>query len=184
MGYSPSKCSMQWHTKHSSKTYKFLLKCLHVMDENVTHPFPHLEPSLTPSHMHVPSVEKTLSSKQKVFVFENTLVNLQYNFIIRQPSEQIRWTIIRGELLDNSPKQFFGHPPTRTVGQLSNAILRITFRYSFFYFLLDNPPIYTLVDILRYNFIILDNPPILFHVMTHAYSLGCPKAYEMQYAIS
>ena len=27
----------------------FILKCLHEVDENVTHPFPLLEPSLTPS---------------------------------------------------------------------------------------------------------------------------------------
>ena len=35
------------------KTCTFLLKCLHVMDENVTHPIPCPEFSPTSSHMHM-----------------------------------------------------------------------------------------------------------------------------------
>ena len=49
---------MQWHTTHSRKTCMSLLKCLHVMDENMTHLFPHPDPSLTPSRIHMPSVRK------------------------------------------------------------------------------------------------------------------------------
>ena len=40
--------------------HKSLLKCLHVMDENVIYPSPHLEPSLTPSRMPKPSVRNTI----------------------------------------------------------------------------------------------------------------------------
>ena len=47
-----------------------LLECLHDMDENATHPFPLLEPSLTPSLMPKPNVRKTMFSKGKVFVLE------------------------------------------------------------------------------------------------------------------
>ena len=84
--------------QHSIKTYMFLLKCLHEMDENVTHPFPLLKPSLTPSRMPKPSVRKTLFSKQKVFVLENIIPSF----------DKIYWTTLRGELLGNSPKQFMG----------------------------------------------------------------------------
>ena len=84
--------------QHSSRTYMFLLKCLHEMDENVTHPFPFLKPSLTPSRMPKPSVRKTIFSKQKVFVLENIISSYG----------KIYWTTLRGELLGNSPKQFMG----------------------------------------------------------------------------
>ena len=86
---------MQWHTKHSSKTYKSLLKCLHVMDENVIHPSPLLEPSLTPSRMPKPSVKKHCFQNKR-FLFLKT----KYQFPIK-----FYWTTLRGELLDNSPKQ-------------------------------------------------------------------------------
>ena len=129
---------MQWHTKHSSKTRMSLLKCLHVMDENVTHPFSHLEPSLTPSRMHMPSVRSTVF-KTKVFVFENTLVNSDKilldnppNKYVGQSSEVNCWTTLRNssldilqrELLDNFPIQFFR--------QLSDIIFFLTIlRFSF-----------------------------------------------------
>ena len=86
---------MQWHTKHSRKTYKSLLKCLHVMVDNVTHPFPHLEPSLTPSHMSKPSVRKHCFQNKR-FLF----LKAYYQFLIK-----FYWTTLRGELLDNSSKQ-------------------------------------------------------------------------------
>ena len=38
MGYFPPKCTCNGNQIHSSKTCKSLLKCLHDMDENVTHP--------------------------------------------------------------------------------------------------------------------------------------------------
>ena len=84
--------------QHLSKTYMFLLKCLHEMDENVTHPFSLLELLLTPSRMPKPSVRKTLFSKQKVFVLENIILSFS----------KIYWTTLRGELLGNSLKQFIG----------------------------------------------------------------------------
>ena len=72
-GYSSPKCTCNGRTTHLSKTCKFLLKCLYVMDENLTHPYPHLEPSLTPSRMPNPNVSKTSFSKQKLVVPENLL---------------------------------------------------------------------------------------------------------------
>ena len=94
MGYSSPKCTCNDNQTHSSKTYMFLLKCLHEMDENVTHPFPLLKPSLTPSRMPKPSVRK-LFSKQKIFVLENILPSFS----------KIYWTTLRGKLMGNSPKQ-------------------------------------------------------------------------------
>ena len=100
--------------QHSSKTYMFLLKCLHEMNENVTHPFPLLEPSLTPSRMLNPSVRKTLFSKQKVFVLENIIPNFGKIYWTTLRGELLSnylkqsWVFLRDELLDNSPRQFFG----------------------------------------------------------------------------
>ena len=99
MGYSPPKCTYNGSTQtHSSKPCKSLLKCLHDMDENVTHPLPCLNPSLTPSRMSKPRVRKTLFSKQK-FLFLKTYYRVSVKSI-RQPSE--------ANLLDNSPKKFIG----------------------------------------------------------------------------
>ena len=55
-GYSPPKCTYNAISHIQVKTYTFILKCLHAMDENVTHPIPCPESSPTPSHMHMPSV--------------------------------------------------------------------------------------------------------------------------------
>ena len=92
----------------------FLLKCLHEMDENVTHPFPLLNPSLTPSRMPKLSVRKTLFSKQKVFVLGNIIpsfskiywTTLRGELLGNSPKQS--WVFLRDELLDNSPRQFFG----------------------------------------------------------------------------
>ena len=105
---------MQWHTKHLSKTYMFLLKCLHDMDENVTHPLPCLEPSLTPSRMPKPRVKK-YRFQNKRFLFSKTTL-LSFGKYIGLPSEANCWIIfskqswvsLRDELLDHSPRQFFG----------------------------------------------------------------------------
>ena len=113
MGYSPPKCTCNDSTQTHSRKYMILLKCLHDMDVNVTHPFPLLEPSLTPSHMPKPSVRKIMFSKQRVFVLENTLPS--FGKYIGQPSEANCWVIflkqswvhLRDELLDNSPRKFF-----------------------------------------------------------------------------
>ena len=86
MGYSPPKCTCNGNQTHSSK-YMILLECLQDMDENVTHPFPLLEPSLTPS------------LKTKDFLFSKTYYRVLVKSI-GQPSEV--------NLLDNSPKQFMG----------------------------------------------------------------------------
>ena len=56
MGYSPPKCTCNDNQTHSSK-FMILLECLHVMDENVTHPIPYPESSPTPSHMQVAKYE-------------------------------------------------------------------------------------------------------------------------------
>ena len=68
------------------------------MDENATHPFLLLEPSLTPSFMPKPNVRKIQFSKQKGFVLENIIPS--FGKYIGLPSEV--------NLLNNSPKQFMG----------------------------------------------------------------------------
>ena len=114
MGYSPPKCTCNDSTQTHSRKYMILLECLHDMDGNVTHPFPLLESSLTPSRMPKPNVRKTSFSKQKVFVLENLIQS--FGKYIRLPSEVNYWIIfpkqswvrLRDELLDHSPRQFFG----------------------------------------------------------------------------
>ena len=97
MGYSPTKCTCNSSTQtHSSKTCKSILKCLHDMNENMTHPLPCLESSLTPSRMPKPRVRKTLFSKQKV-LFSKTYYRVSVKSI-GQPSDE--------NLLDNFHKQF------------------------------------------------------------------------------
>ena len=98
MGYSPPKCTCNGNQTRSSKTYMFLLECLHEMHENVTHPFPFLEPSLTPSCMPKPSVRKHCFLNKR-FLFSKTYYRVSVKSI-GQPSEV--------NLLDNSPKQFMG----------------------------------------------------------------------------
>ena len=91
-----------------------LLEYLHDMDENVTHPFPLLESLLTLSRMLKPNVRKTSFSKQKLFVLENIIPS--FDKYIGLPSEANCWIIflkqswdsLRDELLDHSPRQFFG----------------------------------------------------------------------------
>ena len=95
----------------------FLLKFLHEMDENVTHPFSLLEPSLTLSSMTKPSVRKTLFSKQKVFVHENIIPSFSKIYWTTLRGELLgnslkqSWVFLRDELLDNSPRQFFEKSP-------------------------------------------------------------------------
>ena len=112
MGYSPSKCTCNGNQTHSSKTYMFLLKCLHEMNANVTHPFPLLESSLTPSQMPKPSMRKHCFQNKK-FLFSKIYYRVSVKSI-GQPSEVNYWVIIRNshrplrhELLDNSQRQFF-----------------------------------------------------------------------------
>ena len=132
-----------------------LLKCLHVMDENVTHPFLHPEPSLTPSHMHMPSVRKHYF-QNKMFLFLKThysisdkiLLDNPLNKYIGQSSEVNCWTtlqnnqldILRRELLDNFPKQFFGQlvtPPTRHPKWMSSKGVTLRDCDSLTFFFLD-----------------------------------------------
>ena len=76
-GYSPPKCSCNHQTPHiQAKICTFLLECLHVMDENMTHPIPCPKSSPTPSHKQMPNVKNQPPfcsindhfSKQKLFV--------------------------------------------------------------------------------------------------------------------
>ena len=83
-GYSLSKCTCNAISHIQVKTYTFLLKCIHVMDENVTHLVPCPESSPTPSHMHMPSVRSmTIFPKKKAFCFinQNPLDKLQYSLV-------------------------------------------------------------------------------------------------------
>ena len=131
-----------------------LLECLRDMDENATHPFPLLEPSLTPLRMPKPNARKTSFSKQKVFVLEN--VQPSFGKYIGLPSEANCWIIflkqswvnLRDKLLDHFPRQFFG-----------KSSLEILFT-TIFHFLF-----------------------LLCHALTPNF-LGCLGAYEMHYVIS
>ena len=82
---------------HPSKCM-ILLEYLHEIDENVTHPFPLLKPSLTPSCMPKSSVRKYCFQTKGFFVLENIIPSFG----------KIYWTTLRGELSGNSPKQFMG----------------------------------------------------------------------------
>ena len=131
-----------------------LLECLRDMDENATHPFPLLEPSLTPSRMPKPNVRKTSFSKQKLFVLENIIPS--FGKYIGLPSEANCWIIflkqswvsLRDELLDHFPRQFF-----------KKSSFEIPFTTTFHFSFLS------------------------CHALTHNF-LGCLGAYEMHYAIS
>ena len=124
------------------------------MDENATHPFPLLEPSLTPSRMPKPNARKTSFSKQKIFVLENLIPS--FGKYIGLPSEANCWIIffpkqswvsLLDELLDHSPRQFF-----------EKSSLEIPFKTIFHFSFIS-------CLALTSNF------------------LGCPGAYEMHYAI-
>ena len=119
-GYFPPKCTCNGRTTHLSKTCKFLLKCLYVMDEKVTHPFPCLEPSLTSSHMPKPNVSKTSFSKQKLF-FSKTYYRDSVNILdypLRRivgsffrnshgsASEMNCWITLQGNSSENLPLKF------------------------------------------------------------------------------
>ena len=92
MGYSPPKCTCNGNQTYSSKTCKFLLKCLHDMNENVTHPLPCLEFSLAPSHMPKPRV-RTHYFQNKMFLFSKTYYRVSVKSI-GQPSEVNCWVIL------------------------------------------------------------------------------------------
>ena len=129
IGYSPPKCTCNDNQTHSSK-YMILLECLHDMDENVTHHFPLLEPSLTPSRMPKPNVTKHCFQNKR-FLFLKTYYRVSVK-CIRQPSEV--------NLLDNSPKQFMGSSDVNcwTISQpnsLKNLPLKFLSQpFSFFIF--------------------------------------------------
>ena len=80
----------------------------------MTHHFPLLESSLTHSSMPKPNVRKTSFLKQKIFVHKNLIPS--FGKYIGLPSEANCWIIfqkqswvsLRDELLDHSPRQFFG----------------------------------------------------------------------------
>ena len=93
MGYSLPKCTCSGSTQTHSSKYMILLECLHDMDENVTHHFPLLEPSLIPSHMPKPSVRKHCFQNKR-FLFSKTYYRVSVKSI-GQPSEVNCWVILR-----------------------------------------------------------------------------------------
>ena len=111
MGYSPPNCTCNGNQTHSRK-FIILLEYQYEMDENVTHHFPLLESSLTPSRMPKLSVRKHCF-QNKMFLFSKTYYRVSVKSI-GQPSEVNYWVILRNnhvllrrELLDNSLRQFF-----------------------------------------------------------------------------
>ena len=123
MGYSLPKCTCNGNQTHSSKTCKFLLKCLHDMDENVTHPLPCLELSLTPSHMPKPRVRKYYFQNKRFFFLKNILSSFGKIYWTTLRGELLgdfpkqSWVHLRDELLDNSPRQFFGKSSLKFLSQ-------------------------------------------------------------------
>ena len=93
MGYSPPKCTCNGSTQTHSSKYMILLKCLHDMDENVTHPLPCLEPSLTTSRMPKSRVRKHCFQNKR-FLFSKTYYQVSVKSI-GQPSEVNCWVILR-----------------------------------------------------------------------------------------
>ena len=168
---------MQWHTKHSSKTCMFLLKCLHVMDENVTHPFPHLEPSLTPSHMHMPIVRNIVFKTKGFFLFLKTRCSISDKILLDNPpnkyvgqSSKVNcWTTLRNSPLDILRRELLDTFP--------NYSDNFPIKFSF-----DNPQIFIRLWTYSDNQL-RANPPKTCHALTPTI-LGCPSAYEMKYAIS
>ena len=128
MGYSPPKCTCNGSTQTHSRKYMILLEYLHDMDENVTHPFPLLVPSLTPSRMPKPNVRKHCFQNKR-FLFSKTYYQVSVKSI-GQPSET--------NLLDNSLKQFMGSSDVNcwTISQPnSSKNLPLKFLSQPFYFL-------------------------------------------------
>ena len=132
MSYFPPKCACNGNQTHSSK-YMILLECLHDMDENVTHPFPLLEPSLTPLRMPKPNVRK-YCFQNKRFLFLKTYYRVLVKSI-GQPS--------KANLLDNSSKQFMGSSNVNcwTISQynsLENLPLKfLSQQFSFLFFFMS-----------------------------------------------
>ena len=93
MGYSPPKCTCNGSTQTHSSKYMILFEYLHDMDENVTHPFPLLEPSLTLSRMPKPNVRKH-RFQNKMFLFLKTSYRVSVKSI-GQPSEVNCLVILR-----------------------------------------------------------------------------------------
>ena len=88
-----------------------------------TFPIPCLKSSPTPSYMPKPNARKTWFSKKKIFILENTLPS--FGKYIGLPSkancwiifEKQSWVSLRDELLDHSPRQFFGKSSLKFLSQ-------------------------------------------------------------------
>ena len=135
-----------------------LLECLRDMDENATHPFPLLEPSLTPSRMPKPNVRK-LCFQNKRFLFSETSYRVSVN---------IYWTTLRGELLGN----FFRN----SHGSASEMNCWTTLQGNSS----ENLPLKFLLQPFS---IFLSFFFLSCHALTPNF-LGCPDAYEMHYVSS
>ena len=83
--YSPSKCTCNVISHIQVKTYTFLLKCLHAMDENVTHPVLCPESSPTPSHMHMPTMKTIIYVPSLPFFQNKSFLFYKSKFIGQTP---------------------------------------------------------------------------------------------------
>ena len=106
MGYSPSKCTCHGKQSHPSN-YMNLLECLH--DQSHV-PSPHRLPHICLSRMRV----KYPVFKTKTFCSQKLTIEFPVNTLDYPPrriagyfSETVM-VLIRSNLLDNSPRQFFG----------------------------------------------------------------------------
>ena len=105
MGNSLPKCTCHDKQSHSSN-YMNLLECLH--DQSC----PEFSP--TSSHMPKPNASKISNFQNKSFLFSKTHYQISVNTLDYRPRQIAGYfseTVIdrlRDELLDNSPRQFFG----------------------------------------------------------------------------
>ena len=97
---------MSWQTITS--------KQLHEPTRMSTRPIPCPESLPTPSHMPKPNASKISSFQNKSFLFSKTHYRISVN-TLEYPPRQIDgyffetvMVLIRSDLLDNSPRQFFG----------------------------------------------------------------------------
>ena len=115
MGYFPPKCTCHDKQTHSDK-YMILLECLNAQSHVSS---PHRLPLTCLSQMRA----KLQFSKQKLFVLKDLLPS--FGKYIGLPSEMNCWIIfpkqswvsLRDELLDHSPRQFFGKSSLKFLSQ-------------------------------------------------------------------
>ena len=114
VGYFPPKCTCHDKQSHPSN-YMNLLECLH------DHPCPDSSP--TPSHMPKSNASKISNFQNKSFLFSKTHYRISVNTLDCPPRRiagyffETVMVLIRSDLLNNSPRQFFGKSSLKFLSQ-------------------------------------------------------------------